>query len=175
MPGTAARSHKRGRLRKGEWRDGTRARRVILKRDRYASLSRALFLFSRALSTIASSPPPPPGHFLLFPHSPPRSLIYLAVRFTPLDLPVRLSATPSLHSGRIVSERLCESVLEESLRIRMRKGSTCGHACLCVAQITRHISSLESRRNPFRLPPSDLTRRPRAEGVLLFLRSAPSR
>lgn len=40
----------RGRVR-GEARRG---RRVILKWDRYASLSRALYLLSRALSTIAS-------------------------------------------------------------------------------------------------------------------------
>lgn len=60
---------------------GEGERRVILKRDRYARLFRALFLLSRALSTIASFPFP--SYFLLFPHSPPLSLIYLAIRFTP--------------------------------------------------------------------------------------------
>lgn len=46
--------------------------------------------------------------------------------------------------------------------------SVCASVC-SVAQITRHISSLESRRSPFRLPPSDLTRRPRVEEARLSL------
>lgn len=71
----------RGRVRGETQEERGGGRRVILKRDRYASLSRALFLLSCALSTIASFSFP--SYFLLFPHSPPLSLIYLAVRFTP--------------------------------------------------------------------------------------------
>lgn len=70
---------------------------MILKRDRYASLS-------RALSTIASFPFFLP--FLALPSFPTLVSYILGRSFHPLDLPVRLSATPSLHSGRIVSGRL---------------------------------------------------------------------
>lgn len=144
--------------------EGVGERRVILKRDRYASLSRALFLLSRALSTIASFPFP--SYFLLFPHSPPLVPYILGRSFHPLDLPVRLSATPSLHSGRIVSGRLCESVLEESLRIRMRKfvRVRARVSVYSAAQITRHISKADAAPSVFL--PSDLTRRPRAEEAL---------
>jgi len=79
--------------------------------------------------------------------------------FHPLDLPACPSATPSPHSRRTVSG-LCESVLEESLRVHMREIDVWVRVYLCSAeQITRHISSLESRQSPFRLSPSDLTRR----------------
>jgi len=84
---------------------------VILKRDRYASLS-------RALSTIASFSFP---FLFLALLSFPISVPYILGRsFHPLDLPACPSATPSLHSRRTVSG-LCESVLEESLRVRMRE------------------------------------------------------
>lgn len=45
-------------------------RRAILKRDRYASLSRVLSSFSAAVPSLRLPRSPHPSHFLLFPHSP---------------------------------------------------------------------------------------------------------
>lgn len=131
----------RGRVR-GETQEGGGGRRVILKRDRYASLSRALFLLSCALSTIASFLLP--LLFLALPSFPTPIPYILGRSFHPLELPVRPSVTPS-HNRRIVSGRLCESVLEESLHIRMRAIDVWARVYLCVAQCRSHVTYRVSR------------------------------
>lgn len=99
MSGTVARSISPGYKREKAEREGDRRdekgeeKGVILKRDRYASLS-LLSSFFYVLSL--RLPPPPPSssssYFLLFSHSPP-----LLLYTWPLVLPLRSAALPLYH------------------------------------------------------------------------------
>lgn len=107
-------------------------RRVILKRDRYASLSRCslpslpvcslydcLVLLSLLFLTLPLFPTPVP--------------YILGRSFHPLDLPLlHPSATPALHSRRI-GGRLCESVLEVSLYVYVYEIDVCVCISVCCA------------------------------------------
>lgn len=131
-------------------RDG---RGKILKRDRYASLSRALFLLQYSLYDCFVLLFLLPRICLLFLPLSPLPLLYTRPLVSPLG------RTPPPHTGR--ARILYEFMLEESLHFHARI-----HVCACVCsapRITRHISRLESGRNPFRPAACDLIRRPRAK------------
>lgn len=100
MPGTAARYGSPGYEGERERvRGKTKGRRgVILKRDRYASPSRALLLLLRALCLRLPRSPRPPSPLPSF-----SSLIYTLGRsFHPSDVPLRRAITPLCRaSGRV--------------------------------------------------------------------------
>lgn len=92
--------------------------------------------------------------------------------FHPLDLSsAPLSHPFAAHSRRIVSGRLDEFVLEGSLRVRMREIDARAWVFVCSTAQRSHVTYRVSRADaaPSVCPFSDLTRRPRAEEVLLSL------